>query len=883
MVRPHSASRWLLGVSLAFGATNVAASQASFAQAQPPAKSAPATATTAAPAPTTVDADAPPLPGHSYHGEAFDEGPRQAAYLMEGMGNVSFKVTTKDPEAQKFFNQGIAQLHGFWYFEAERSFRQAAALDPKCAMAYWGMAMANVNNTKRAEKFIAEAVERRAQASPREQQWIDAWSEFYKAEPKPAAPVAPANPAATPAVAPPSGTAPSGTAAKPATPPAAVAAAKPTGTKPASPPAPVSPPTAAATTAAKPAAPAPQPARPADPNQDKNRRLALIRALETLVQDDPKDAEAKAFLVLQIWLSRGPLPISSHQAVDALIDQIFDLNPMHPVHHYRIHLWDDQKAIRALKSAALGGQATPGIAHMWHMPGHTFSKLERYADAAWQQEAASRTDHAYMIRDYVMPDQIHNYAHNHEWLIRDLSLTGRVRYGLELARNLTELPRHPKYNTLARGGSAQFGRDRTVELLQRYELYADLLALADSPYLEPTDLPREQVKRLRALGVAANETGDISAGTKYAKALDEMLTREQKAQKEAGDKAEADAKQKKLPQDKIAKAKNDAMNPQRAQIALVEAALADMRAHAAIRDERFADAITQLKKAGTTGGSLLARINLLAGNKAEAEKLARSAATSGKGQVLPQANLAYVLWKCDKKDEAKKVFEELRSLAAAAELDVPPLARLAPLAKELGWPADWRQAGATRTDIGNRPPLASLGPILYHAAAAPEFALTTLDGKAISPASLRGRNVVLLFYLGTGCLHCTEQLKAFAAMHKDYQSAGFEVIAVSTDDAATLRTAAAALKPAERYPFPIAPNEDLSVFKKYRVYDDFEKQPLHATIFIDKAGALRWKDVGPEPFMDAKFLLQEAKRLSSFTKPTNTVAPPAATVRASAE
>ena len=74
--------------------------------------------------------------GHSYHGEAFDDGPRQAAYLMPGMGNVDFRVTTKSPEAQKFFNQGLAQLHGFWYFEAERSFRQAAALDPDCAMAY---------------------------------------------------------------------------------------------------------------------------------------------------------------------------------------------------------------------------------------------------------------------------------------------------------------------------------------------------------------------------------------------------------------------------------------------------------------------------------------------------------------------------------------------------------------------------------------------------------------------------------------------------------------------------------------------------------------------------------------------------------------------------
>src|SRR5258708_7519914 len=80
------------------------------------------------------------IPGHSSNGEAFNEGPRQAAVLMEGTGHVNFPVTTANPLAQKFFTQGIGQLHGFWYFEAERSFRQVAALDPGRAMAYWGMA-----------------------------------------------------------------------------------------------------------------------------------------------------------------------------------------------------------------------------------------------------------------------------------------------------------------------------------------------------------------------------------------------------------------------------------------------------------------------------------------------------------------------------------------------------------------------------------------------------------------------------------------------------------------------------------------------------------------------------------------------------------------------
>src|SRR2546427_8775246 len=68
--------------------------------------------------------------------------PVGTARLMDGMGNVDFHITTNSKEAQAFFNQGVAQLYGFWFVEAERSFQEAARLDPNAAMAYWGIAMA---------------------------------------------------------------------------------------------------------------------------------------------------------------------------------------------------------------------------------------------------------------------------------------------------------------------------------------------------------------------------------------------------------------------------------------------------------------------------------------------------------------------------------------------------------------------------------------------------------------------------------------------------------------------------------------------------------------------------------------------------------------------
>src|SRR5437016_2739363 len=67
--------------------------------------------------------------------------PSATAKLMDGMGKVNFAITTNSKEAQAFFNQGVAQLYGFWFVEAEKSFLQAAKLDPGAAMAYWGIAM----------------------------------------------------------------------------------------------------------------------------------------------------------------------------------------------------------------------------------------------------------------------------------------------------------------------------------------------------------------------------------------------------------------------------------------------------------------------------------------------------------------------------------------------------------------------------------------------------------------------------------------------------------------------------------------------------------------------------------------------------------------------
>ena len=61
--------------------------------------------------------------------------------LDNGLGSVHHPVTTASPLAQMYFDQGLAFTYGFNHDEAERSFEQAAQIDPKIAIAYWGIAL----------------------------------------------------------------------------------------------------------------------------------------------------------------------------------------------------------------------------------------------------------------------------------------------------------------------------------------------------------------------------------------------------------------------------------------------------------------------------------------------------------------------------------------------------------------------------------------------------------------------------------------------------------------------------------------------------------------------------------------------------------------------
>jgi peroxiredoxin len=513
---------------------------------------------------------------------------------------------------------------------------------------------------------------------------------------------------------------------------------------------------------------------------------------------------------------------------------------------------------------------------MWHMPGHIYSKTKRYEDACWQQEASARTDHAHMMRDRVMPDQIHNFAHNNEWLIRNMIFVGRMTDAIGLAKNMCDLPRHPKYNTLTKG-SANFGRMRLFEVLTRYEQWDQLIALADTPYLAPTESDAEQLKRLRYLGMAHYRRGD-SAGGDVQLAEIEKLHADQKAARDkavadaeakARDKSKEDKKDDKETEKAVEKAKADAKKPLEQKINNLAKAIDELKGHKAVAALAYKGGLELLKKAGGVDQDYLAWVQFQAGETDKALEAAQNAVKSRKNEVLPLSRLVELQWLAGKKDDAKKSLDQLREISGSLDKTAPLYARIAPIAKELGYAEDWKLVKPVAPDTGIRPELDWLGPFRWQPSPAKPWTLNDEHGAPHSLADYRGRPVVALFYLGNGCLHCAQQIQAFGKAAKEFSDAGIELVAVSSDDAAGLKISI------ENYtggaiPFPLVADPTLATFKAYRCYDDFEQQTLHGTFFIDGEGRVRWQDISYEPFQDTKFLLAEAQRLlgRSVSSPT---------------
>ncbi len=391
--------------------------------------------------------------------------PALPARLMEGQGKVHFPITTSNPKAQAFFDQGVAQLHSFWAVEAERSFRQAAELDPEAPMPWWGVAMIAAGDYR-----------------PRFQ--LDGYEKTF----------GPHNPlkASARAV----------DAAQRATELAAVPSKA----------SPLEKMYIAAVAARRNAA-------SKDPDAD------YISGLRAIVAQYPDEVEARLYLALH--LMRGftlpdKQPREGTMEAVAILRDLLQKAPDHPgVHHYVIHGFEGATFAKdAWPSCKRYPELTPNIPHALHMPGHIYAQTGRWDDAVESFEAAAANE-----RDYIKADKLYgtgHHGHNVHFLATAYSFRGDYGKAEEAARELLGFPENPREAASIDGFYSAYrqGWFAMMRTLVQGERWDEIL---DGKTLPIYDKPREQAWRHWALSQAYAAKGNLDSARAESKLMDASL------------------------------------------------------------------------------------------------------------------------------------------------------------------------------------------------------------------------------------------------------------------------------------------------------------------------------------------------------------------------
>jgi tetratricopeptide (TPR) repeat protein len=291
----------------------------------------------------------------------------RGAMPFDGLGSARRAITTSSDEAQQYFDQGLRLMWAFNHDEATRSFAKAAALDPRCASCYWGVALTvgpNYNlpflsgeRAKVAFEALHLAEQYASHASPVEQALIAALAKRYPND-------------------------------QPLQPAAAV------------------------------------------PVLSEYARAMRAVATRFGADLDVQTLYAESLMNVNAWKLWAPdgRPAPGTEEIIATLESVLDRDPRHPgANHYYIHAVEasphPEKGVAA--AARLPGLA-PGAGHLVHMPAHILQRIGRYEDAAEANRRAAAADQAY--GEHTQPPDYYPVmytAHNYQFLAYSTAMEGR--------------------------------------------------------------------------------------------------------------------------------------------------------------------------------------------------------------------------------------------------------------------------------------------------------------------------------------------------------------------------------------------------------------------------------------------------------------------------
>jgi tetratricopeptide (TPR) repeat protein len=297
------------------------------------------------------------------------------ATLMPGLGSYSHKISSTNPQTQKFFDQGLTLSYAFNHAEAERSFREAARLDPNCAMCYWGIALVlgpNINMAMDSEAVppayiaIKKAISLMKYASQKEQDYIKTLATRYGAEP--VEDRTPLNEAYANAM------------------------------------------------------------RELSKKYPEDLDAATLFA-EALMDVHPWDYYKKD-------ATRAPQPWTA-EIVNTL-ESVMKRNPDHPgANHLFIHAVEaSNNPEKGLPMAERLTRLVPAAGHLVHMPAHIYIRTGNYRQASAANEKAIQSDNEYLAGCHAPGPYSAAYVpHNHHFLSSTATLEGNYKLAMQAANN----------------------------------------------------------------------------------------------------------------------------------------------------------------------------------------------------------------------------------------------------------------------------------------------------------------------------------------------------------------------------------------------------------------------------------------------------------------
>ncbi len=307
---------------------------------------------------------------------AKDASTQKRVPLYKGWSSYHYPISTKNSQAQRYFNQGLLLSYGFNHAEAARAFQEAANLDPNCAICYWGIALVqgpNINAgmdkdaVPTAWDALQKAMNLRQSASPREQALIRALAKRYT--PQPVEDRKPLDLAYAKAM-------------------RQVAKNYPTDLD-------------AATLFAE----ALMDTTPWDYWQDngqpKPEAVEIIKTLEAVLQQNPNHPGAN---------------------------------------HLYIHAVEKKRPELALPSADRLLSLFPNVGHLVHMPSHIYIRTGRYHDAVLSNQKGVAADDAYLSQTQVQGIYPLAYKpHNHHFLWFAATMTGQSQIAIAAAEQTAKV------------------------------------------------------------------------------------------------------------------------------------------------------------------------------------------------------------------------------------------------------------------------------------------------------------------------------------------------------------------------------------------------------------------------------------------------------------